>query len=108
MELAGRIWALEELLEDGAAVYDSGFFAPGTYRIMQQAMEQSIVQLRPQLLSLAETPYFPDHCFPSTIGNSYGDIYEMQLEYAQKSRLNKNEVPEYFDRLMKPILQAKL
>lgn len=45
---------------------------------------------------------------PSTIGNSYGDIYEMQLEFAQKSRLNKNEVPEYFDRLMKPILQAKL
>jgi len=39
LDLAGRIWALEELLEDGSAVYDSGFFAPGTYRAMQQAME---------------------------------------------------------------------
>ena len=44
---------------------------------------------------------------PSVIGNSFGDIYEMQLEYAQKSRLNiNNEVPEYFDRLMKPILRS--
>jgi len=39
LELSGRIWALEELLEDGSACYDSGFFAPGTYRAMQQAME---------------------------------------------------------------------
>lgn len=34
LELLGRVWALEELLEDGAAVYDCGFFAPGTYRKM--------------------------------------------------------------------------
>ena len=39
LDLVGRIWALEELLEDGSAVYDSGFFAPGTYRSMQLAME---------------------------------------------------------------------
>ena len=33
----------------------------------------------------------------------------MQLEYAQKSRLNiNNEVPEYFERLMEPILRPKL
>lgn len=76
---------------------------------MQQAMEQCVAQIRPQLVPLSETPYLPDHFYPSVIGNSYGDIYEMQLEYAQKSRLNiNNEVPEYFDRLMKPILQAKL
>jgi len=34
LELSGKIWALEELLENGQAVYDSGFFAPGTYRTM--------------------------------------------------------------------------
>lgn len=68
-----------------------------------------MAQLRPQLLPLSEAPYLPDHIVPSVIGNSYGDIYEMQLEYAQKSRLNiNNEVPEYFERLMKPILMAKL
>lgn len=50
----------------------------------------------------------PDHFVPSVIGNEYGDIYEQQLEMAQKSRLNAREVPEYFERLMKPVLRAKL
>jgi len=47
MELAGKVWALEQLLEDGAAVYDSGFFAPGTYRAMQSALERCISDIRP-------------------------------------------------------------
>jgi len=34
MELVGKVFALEELLEDGAAVYDAGFLAPGSYRAM--------------------------------------------------------------------------
>jgi len=109
MELVGRVWCLEQLLEDGAAAYDTGFLAPGTYRTLQRAMEQSVTALRPHFISLGESPYLPDHLVPSTIANRYGDIYEMQLEYAQKSRLNvNNEVPEYFERLMKPILKAKL
>ena len=32
----------------------------------------------------------------------------MQLDEAKKTRLNKLEVPEYFEQLMKPILRAKL
>ena len=80
MELVGKIYCLDELLGDGAAVYDSGFFSPGTYRTMQKAMEQCVAEIRPQLLSLAEVPYLPDHVVPSVIGNSYGDIYEQQLE----------------------------
>jgi len=100
---------LQDLLEDSSSVYDSGFFAPGSFRDMQQAMENCVAELRPQFVSLAETPLIRDDLAPSVIGNSYGDIYEMQLEYAEKSRLNvNNEVPEYFERLMKPILRPKL
>ena len=74
---------------------------------MQKALERCVTELRPQMLSLAEAFDLPDHWIPSTIGNSYGDIYEMQLETAQKSRLNiDNEVPSYFQELMKPILSA--
>ncbi len=77
MELVGKIWALEELCEDGAAAYDSGYLAPGTYRAMQTALERCISEIRPQLVSLSEVMYFPDHIVPSTIANSHGDIYEM-------------------------------
>ena len=74
---------------------------------MQKALERCVTELRPQMLPLAESFNFPDHWIPSVIGNSYGDIYEMQLETAQKSRLNiNNEVPSYFQELMKPILTA--
>ena len=76
---------------------------------MQKALEICVTKIRPQLLSLSETLYAPDHVLPSVIGNYYGDIYEQQLECAQNSRLNiDNEVPEYFERLMKPILRPKL
>ena len=107
LDLVGKIYCLELMLEDGSALYDSGFLAPGSHRAMQKAMERCVAEFRPHLLNLAESHYLPDHMCPSTIGNEYGDIYEQQLEYAQKSRLNNEEVPHYFERLMKPILQAK-
>ena len=40
MELMGKIYCLQELIEDGAAVYDTGFLAPGCFRAMQQALER--------------------------------------------------------------------
>ena len=109
MELVGKVFCLQELLEDCSPCYDSGFLVPGCLRFMQLAMEKCVADLRPQFIPLVETHYMPDHVVPSVIGNEYGDIYEMQLEYAKKSRLNvNNEVPEYFERLMKPILRPKL
>ena len=108
MDLVAKILCLELLLEDGVAVYDTGFLAPGSFRAMQKAMEQCVKELRPHFLPLLETPYMPDHLTPSTIGNEYGDIYEMQLEYAKSSRLNADEVPPYFESLMKPVLTRKI
>ena len=61
------------------------------------AMEHCVKGLRPHFVSLVESNILPDNMTPSTIGNYYGDIYENQLEMAQKSRLNKREVPEYFE-----------
>jgi len=42
----------------------------------------------------------------STIGNRYGDIYETQLEVAEKSRLNTGKPPPYFERLIKPLING--
>ena len=43
----------------------------------------------------------------STIGNSHGDIYEVQLETAKNSRLNKTEVPPYYEKYMKPTMNMR-
>ena len=42
----------------------------------------------------------------SSIGNRWGDIYEAQLDFARNSRLNKTQVPSYYEKLMKPVMTA--
>ena len=65
-------------------------------------------ELRPQMIPLIESWEFPDEILISAIGNSYGDIYETQLEWARNSRLNKTPVPRGFDQYFRPILTGKL
>lgn len=108
LELVQKIFALDQLIEDGAAAFDCGFFAPGSLNAMRQAMDELVRELRPQLIPLIECLHMPDHWKPSTIGNSYGDIYEWQLAEAKESRLNKHKVVPYFDELIKPVLKGKL
>ena len=61
------------------------------------------------MLPLAETPKILDtFVSPFTaIGNKYGDIYENMLERAMASNLNKNEVPHYYEKYMKPVMNAR-
>ena len=111
LHLLTKILALDHLLNNGAIVFDSGFFATGSYTHLQEAMNICIKQLRPQMIPLVESHYYPDDLCPSVIGNSYGDIYEWQMEVAKNSRVNKHNpdnIPPYFETLMKPVLQAKL
>ena len=55
---------------------------------------------------------FTDTINPSSIGNSYGDIYESQLEHAQNSRLNNksdpNNIPVYFKEYIHPFLHEDI
>jgi hypothetical protein len=69
-------------------------------------MKKAMTELRPHMIPLVEldTDELRDKSYLSAIGNKYGDIYEMQLELAMNSRLNKQQKPEYWDSLVKPIL----
>merc|ERR1712151_132296 len=88
LQLLPKILALDHLLNGGAVVFDSGFFATGSYAHLQEAMDILIAELRPQMIPLVESFYFPDNFWPTVLGNSYGDIYEWQLEVAKGSRVN--------------------
>ena len=59
------------------------------------------------MIPLIESWEIPDEILNSAIGNSYGDIYETQLDWARNSRLNKNPVPKGFE-YFRPILTGKL
>ena len=55
-------------------------------------------QIRPVALHLVECYEIDDSILQSAIGNSYGDIYETQFEWAKNSRLNddKGSIPKGF------------
>ena len=53
------------------------------------------------MLGLVEFSPNIEASMASTIGNKYGDIYEQQLDIAKASKLNRNEIPPYYESLMK-------
>ena len=70
-------FALKQLQLDMNPLFEAGFFGPDSVDLLEAAYKQTLVDLRPQMLSLAELA-FPCSA-PTTIGNEYGDMYEMQL-----------------------------
>ena len=78
--------------------------------MLDEAFKLTLAKLRPQLVGLVEIFDYPDEVLMSAIGNSYGDIYETHLEWAQSSRLNNNKgsIPDGWVEHIMPILQGKL
>merc|ERR1712127_137703 len=95
LEHLGKIYVLDCIKKDPSPIHDSGFFGPHAGRNMAAAIAKLNGELRPQMLSLVETYYIPNHMIPSTIGNYYGDIYNTQYEWARDSRMNKESVIPY-------------
>lgn len=79
IKLLQRIYCLNEIIEDPQALYESGYFTKGHYTMMKQAFQESLNELRPMMIPLAESFVHKDGYLVSAIGNSYGDIYETQL-----------------------------
>ena len=101
---------IADLEEDCKACYETGYFGPRSAKILSDAVKELLVRIRPQIIPLAESFAFPDSLLMSAIGNSYGDIYETHLKWAQESKLNqqKGGIPVGFMENLMPILQGKL
>lgn len=102
-----RVGALHQLMENVGPVFDAGYFTPAAAKHMSTAMEEVCHRLRPQLIPLTETKAQLDIVVPSVIGNSYGDIYELNLKVAKDSSLNhldKDGVPPQWEEYIKPFL----
>jgi len=108
--LLAKVFALDELTTDCQQCFASGYFhEANTYSNLQQAYKMIIKELRPQILPLAEAFRIPDKELTSAIGNSHGDIYETQFDWAKNSHFNKqSSIPEPYNKYMKPILKGKL
>jgi len=106
----GRIWAINSIVESIGPIFDTGYFAPSASKLLTEALDILVRRLRPQLIPLVETKAQSDLVSPSNIGNSYGDIYEQQLEWAMDSSMNKLDkdgVPPQWEEYMKPFLHEE-
>jgi hypothetical protein len=73
-------------------------------------MHHLLSELRPHMIPVVES-FAIDSQDWNTIGNKWGDIYELQLETAKKSKLNSSKVPGFYEKYMKPTMtmyKAKL
>lgn len=106
LDLLIQIFALKLLMKDSEGLYETGFFGAGASELQREAFKQLLTQLRPHMIPLAEGWPQLDTVY-TVIGNKWGDIYEAQLDFARKSRLNQNPVPPYYQTLIKPIMEQR-
>ena len=103
------MFALKQLSLDSDALYETGFFGKGSKPLLLDSMKKLLIELRPHMIPLVElkSDEYEDFSYLSAIGNKYGDIYERQLELSINSKLNKTPKPEYWDYLVKPIMNME-
>ena len=82
------LYGISELKKDSHCLYESGYFKQGSMDLIDEAFKIVLNKIRPQALSLVEIFDIDDKILMSAVGNSYGDIYETHLRWAQKSALN--------------------
>ena len=104
---------LDLLHKDSRACYECGYFGSEPYGAwILDAIKHLNQEIRPQALNILESFNMNDNFLMSAIGNSYGDIYETHLRWAQNSRYNKTKagdsIPDGYLEYMTPILKAKL
>jgi len=98
---------LQEIKTNG---YDTGYFKQGDNGLIEEAICILLKKLRPQAIPLIESAcQIPDEILTTSIGNSYGDIYETAFEWAKTSRYNtpNGNVPPGWKEYMSPIINSK-
>ena len=85
-----RLYGVNLLYEDSKSCYECGYFNESRpfNKLIRDAFKVLLKEIRPQSLNIMESFEIPDNLLQSAIGNSYGDIYETHIRWAQESRLN--------------------
>jgi hypothetical protein len=105
-----KVFAVKQIMLDTQPLYACGYFERGAKKLLDEAFTLVLAELRPHMVPLTEAFTIDAQDF-NVIGNKYGDIYELQLETAKASRLNRTAVPPYYEKFMKPTMtmhKAKL
>ena len=78
------------------------------YRLIKTAVNNLLREIRPNCVALVDAFDYPDHILKSTIGRYDGNVYEALYDAAQHSVLNKTEVFNGYEEVLKPHLDLDL
>ena len=92
------VYGLTELNKQCSALYECGYFNLKQGRdYLLETLNLKISLLRPQAINLIESIDVPDSTLNSSIGKSFGDIYETYFNNARQSRLNRKKDTKVID-----------
>lgn len=103
-----KLFAAHDVYYNCSSLFEWGYFQKGHQSMLLDYIKIQLKTIRPQILPLIEWYGINDNILNSTIGNSYGDIYETQLETAVNSELNKRDMFPDFEKYMQPFYHAKI
>jgi hypothetical protein len=103
LNLCIKIFALKCLQDNVHGLYECGFFEKRANRLIENSMHKLLTDLRPHMIPIVEA-FAIDTQDYNVIGNKFGDIYELQLETAKKTRLNRKPVLDFYEKYQKPTM----
>ncbi|CAG0919316.1 unnamed protein product [Notodromas monacha] len=78
-------------------------------QLIDECLEAELKEIRPNAVGIVDAFDFRDEILNSALGCYDGNVYERLLETAKKSPLNKKDVPDAFEKYLKPLMmQSKL
>lgn len=102
--LCVKIFILKQLEFEPHGLYQSGYFSAGSQQLVEDSMHKLLTELRPHMIPLVES-FTIDVQDWNVCGNKYGDIYELPLDLAKRARINKDVVPPFYEKYMKPTMR---
>jgi acyl-CoA oxidase len=75
---------------------------------LQHAVSELLDELRPNTIALVNAFDIPDRVLNSTIGRKDGNVYEALYQAAKESSLNKSEVLDGYEEILKPHLDLEM
>jgi len=98
------------LEKDSNGLFVCGYFNSDSQDLVEGAYDQLMTELRPHMIPLVEAFHLDGQDF-TVIGNRFGDIYEMQFDVSKNAKINRDLVPAWYGKYMKPtmnMVKAKL
>ena len=104
LEKVCALYAITIMADDSRWI---GYLDAKTAGLVKGAVVKLLDDLRPNALALVDAFDFPDRVLCSTIGRSDGMVYEALFEQAKKSTLNKREVFDGYEEVLRPRLDLE-